>query len=153
MANIVNLDRVSKGYGAAGPLLTDVSLGLDDADRIGVVGLNGAGKSTLLRLLTRAEEPDAGRVTHRRDLRVAALPQNLTLDRRRDRTRRGARHRLARRGHGRRARVGRRRRECAPSSTGSACRTSGSTSRSARCPAASGAGSRWPRCWCARRTC
>ena len=53
VANIVNLDRVSKGYGAAGPLLTDVSLGLDDADRVGVVGLNGAGKSTLLRLLTR----------------------------------------------------------------------------------------------------
>ncbi|MFE0589519.1 ABC-F family ATP-binding cassette domain-containing protein [Micromonospora echinospora] len=79
MANIVNLDRVSKGYGAAGPLLTDVSLGLDDADRIGVVGLNGAGKSTLLRMLTRQEEPDDGRVTHRRDLRVAWLPQALTL--------------------------------------------------------------------------
>lgn len=79
VANIVNLDRVSKGYGAAGPLLTDVSLGLDDADRIGVVGLNGAGKSTLLRLLNRVEEPDAGRVTHRRDLRVAALPQSLQL--------------------------------------------------------------------------
>ncbi|MER7330363.1 MULTISPECIES: ABC-F family ATP-binding cassette domain-containing protein [unclassified Micromonospora] len=79
MANIVNLDRVSKGYGAAGPLLTDVSLGLDDADRIGVVGLNGAGKSTLLRMLTKQEEPDDGRVTHRRDLRVAWLPQSLTL--------------------------------------------------------------------------
>ncbi|MFC0528179.1 ABC-F family ATP-binding cassette domain-containing protein [Phytohabitans kaempferiae] len=79
MANIVNLDRVSKGYGAAGPLLTDVSLGLDDADRVGVVGLNGAGKSTLLRLLTKLEEPDAGRVTHRRDLRVAWLPQTLEL--------------------------------------------------------------------------
>ncbi|MER6591584.1 ABC-F family ATP-binding cassette domain-containing protein [Micromonospora purpureochromogenes] len=79
MANIVNLDRVSKGYGAAGPLLTDVSLGLDDADRIGVVGLNGAGKSTLLRLLTKQEEPDDGRVTHRRDLRVLWLPQSLTL--------------------------------------------------------------------------
>jgi ABC transport system ATP-binding/permease protein len=77
MANVVNLDRVSKGYGAAGPLLVDVSLGMDDAERIGVVGLNGAGKSTLLRLLTKAEEPDAGRVTHRRDLRVAALPQAL----------------------------------------------------------------------------
>ncbi|MDM4722405.1 ABC-F family ATP-binding cassette domain-containing protein [Micromonospora sp. WMMA1363] len=79
MANIVNLDRVSKGYGAAGPLLTDVSLGLDDGDRVGVVGLNGAGKSTLLRLLTRQEEPDDGRVTHRRDLRVAWLPQALQL--------------------------------------------------------------------------
>ncbi|MFC6015057.1 ABC-F family ATP-binding cassette domain-containing protein [Plantactinospora solaniradicis] len=80
MANIVNLDRVSKGYGAAGQLLTDVSLGLDDLDRIGVVGLNGAGKSTLLRLLTKIEDPDSGRVTHRRDLRVASLPQTLTLD-------------------------------------------------------------------------
>jgi ABC transport system ATP-binding/permease protein len=80
VANIVNLDRVSKGYGAAGQLLTDVSLGLDDADRIGVVGLNGAGKSTLLRLLTKLEEPDNGRVTHRRDLQVAWLPQTLRLD-------------------------------------------------------------------------
>ncbi|MGW5561101.1 ABC-F family ATP-binding cassette domain-containing protein [Micromonospora sp. NPDC003944] len=79
MANIVNLDRVSKGYGAAGRLLTDVSLGLDDADRIGVVGLNGAGKSTLLRLLTKQENPDDGRVTHRRDLRALWLPQQLTL--------------------------------------------------------------------------
>jgi ATP-binding cassette subfamily F protein uup len=78
MANIVNLDRVSKGYSAAGPLLTDVSLGLDDADRVGVVGLNGAGKSTLLRLLTAVEEPDSGRVTQRRDLRVAWLPQAVS---------------------------------------------------------------------------
>ncbi|GIF70549.1 ABC-F family ATP-binding cassette domain-containing protein [Asanoa siamensis] len=79
MANIVNLDRVSKGYGAAGPLLSGVSAGIDDADRIGVVGLNGAGKSTLLRLITKQEEPDDGRVTLRRDLRVAALPQALSF--------------------------------------------------------------------------
>jgi ATP-binding cassette subfamily F protein uup len=79
VANIINLDRVSKGYGAAGQLLTDVSLGLDDDARIGIVGLNGAGKSTLLRLLAKTEEPDSGRVTHRRDLRVATLPQTLTL--------------------------------------------------------------------------
>ena len=79
MGNIVSLDRVSKGYGAAGQLLTDVSVGLADGERIGVVGLNGAGKSTLLRLLTRTEEPDAGRVTHRRGLRVGLLPQALQL--------------------------------------------------------------------------
>ena len=78
MANIVSLDRVSKEYGGR-PILTDVSLGLDDEARVGVVGLNGAGKSTLLRLFTRAEEPDSGRVTHRRDLRVAWLPQTVTL--------------------------------------------------------------------------
>jgi ABC transport system ATP-binding/permease protein len=78
VANIVNLDRVSMGY-AAGQLLDDVSLGLEDDDRVGVVGLNGAGKTTLLRLLAKAIEPDRGRVTHRRDLRVAALPQSLDL--------------------------------------------------------------------------
>jgi ATP-binding cassette subfamily F protein uup len=79
MANIINLDRVGKGYGTAGQLLTDVSLGLDESDRIGVVGLNGAGKTTLLRLLADLEEPDSGRISHRRDLRVAALPQRLDL--------------------------------------------------------------------------
>ncbi len=79
MANIINLDKVSKSYGAVGQLLTDVSLGLDEGDRVGVVGLNGAGKSTLLRMLTRAESPDAGRATHRRDLRVLSLPQALDL--------------------------------------------------------------------------
>jgi ATP-binding cassette subfamily F protein uup len=79
VANIISLDRVGKGYGAAGQLLTDVSLGLDESDRVGVVGLNGTGKSTLLRMLMRTEEPDSGRVTHRRDLRVLALPQSLEL--------------------------------------------------------------------------
>jgi len=79
VANIVSLDRVAKGYGPAVQLLDNVSLGLDEADQVGVVGLNGAGKSTLLRLLTGAERADAGRVTHRRDLRVAALPQALDL--------------------------------------------------------------------------
>jgi ATPase subunit of ABC transporter with duplicated ATPase domains len=79
MANIVSLDRVAKGYGPVGRLLTDVSLGLDESDRVGVVGLNGAGKSTLLRLLTKQEDPDEGRVTQRRDLRVLSLPQTLDL--------------------------------------------------------------------------
>src|SRR4029453_523075 len=78
VANIVNLDKVSKSY-PAGRIFDEVSLGIDDSDRIGIVGLNGAGKTTLLRMLTKAEEPDEGRVTHRRDLRVAALPQTLDL--------------------------------------------------------------------------
>lgn len=78
MANIVNLDRVTKTY-PAGAIFEGISLGIEDGDRIGVVGLNGAGKTTLLRLLSREVEPDDGRVTHRRDLRVATLPQTLDL--------------------------------------------------------------------------
>jgi ATPase subunit of ABC transporter with duplicated ATPase domains len=78
MANVINLDRVSKAYPDSA-LLESVSLGLDENDRVGVVGLNGAGKTTLLRLLAAADEPDSGRVTHRRDLSVVTLPQQLTL--------------------------------------------------------------------------
>jgi ATPase subunit of ABC transporter with duplicated ATPase domains len=79
LANLVNLDRVGKGYGPTGQLFTDVSIGLDEADRVGVAGLNGSGKSTLLRLLAKTEEPDSGRVTHRRDARVSVLPQTVTF--------------------------------------------------------------------------
>jgi ATP-binding cassette subfamily F protein uup len=78
VANIVNLDRVGKGY-PSGRVFDAVSVGLDESDRVGVVGLNGAGKTTLLRLLTGEAEPDRGRVTRRRDLRVAWLPQELDL--------------------------------------------------------------------------
>ena len=56
-------------------VLDGVSLGLADGDRIGVVGRNGDGKSTLLRVLARRVEPDDGRVTWRRDLRVGFLDQ------------------------------------------------------------------------------
>ncbi|WP_018351739.1 ABC-F family ATP-binding cassette domain-containing protein [Longispora albida] len=76
--NIVNLDKVSKVY-AAGPIFDNVSLGVDEADRIGVVGLNGAGKSTLLKLILGTVEPDSGRVTRRRDTRISALPQQVSF--------------------------------------------------------------------------
>ncbi len=56
-------------------VLDGVSLGLADGDRIGVVGRNGDGKSTLLRVLARRIEPDDGRITWRRDLRVGVLDQ------------------------------------------------------------------------------
>jgi ABC transport system ATP-binding/permease protein len=72
--NLVNLEAVSKGFGTR-TLLDRVSLGVGRGERIGVVGRNGDGKSTLLRLLARQEEPDAGRITHNRDLRLGFLGQ------------------------------------------------------------------------------
>jgi ABC transport system ATP-binding/permease protein len=57
-----------------------VSLGVNDGDRIGIVGRNGDGKSSLLRLLSGRIEPQGGRVTRRGGLRVATLDQSDTLD-------------------------------------------------------------------------
>lgn len=57
-----------------------MTVGVNDGDRIGVVGRNGDGKSSLLGLLTGRIAPDSGRVTRRGGLRVAALEQADTLD-------------------------------------------------------------------------
>ncbi|WP_248240476.1 ABC-F family ATP-binding cassette domain-containing protein [Microbacterium kunmingense] len=57
-----------------------ISLGIDEGDRIGVVGRNGDGKSTLLAMLAGRLEPDSGRVTVRRGVRVGVLDQSDTLD-------------------------------------------------------------------------
>ncbi|MDO5453670.1 MAG: ABC-F family ATP-binding cassette domain-containing protein [Corynebacterium sp.] len=79
MANLINLENVSKSYGLK-TLLDSVSLGVQTGDRIGVVGLNGGGKTTLLEVLTGIEEPDSGRVSHTSDLRMAVVTQRAELD-------------------------------------------------------------------------
>jgi ATP-binding cassette subfamily F protein uup len=78
MANLVNLEQVTKSYGTR-TLLDAISLGVDERSRIGVVGRNGGGKSTLVRLLAQVEQPDAGRVTHTGGLQVALLSQQAPL--------------------------------------------------------------------------
>jgi len=57
-----------------------VSLGVDEGDRIGIVGRNGDGKSSLLGMLTGRVEPDGGRVTVRGGVRIGVLEQQDTLD-------------------------------------------------------------------------
>ena len=79
VANLVSLERVHKAYGVR-PLLDDVSLGVGATDRIGVVGRNGDGKTTLLKLLGGLEEPDEGRVSRNRGLRLGYLTQGDDLD-------------------------------------------------------------------------
>ncbi|SKA33467.1 ATP-binding cassette, subfamily F, uup [Marinactinospora thermotolerans DSM 45154] len=72
--NLVNLQDVSLAYGPL-VLLDSVSLGVDEGDRIGVVGRNGGGKSTLMSVVAGRVEPDSGRVVHNRGLRVGFLHQ------------------------------------------------------------------------------
>ncbi|GAA2781532.1 ABC-F family ATP-binding cassette domain-containing protein [Nonomuraea dietziae] len=77
--NLVNLESVSHAYGPK-PLLSDVSLGIEAGERIGVVGRNGGGKTTLLSVVAGTVKPDTGRVTHNRGLRVGLLSQRDDLD-------------------------------------------------------------------------
>ena len=79
MANLLNLEQVSKSYGLKA-LLDGVSLGVQTGDRIGIVGVNGGGKTTLLEVLSGIAEPDAGRVSHANDLRMAVVTQRFELD-------------------------------------------------------------------------
>ncbi|WP_211440172.1 ABC-F family ATP-binding cassette domain-containing protein [Corynebacterium glutamicum] len=79
MANLINLENVSKTWGLK-TLLDGVSLGVQTGDRIGVVGLNGGGKTTLLEVLTGIEKPDQGRVSHNSDLRMAVVTQRAELN-------------------------------------------------------------------------
>ncbi len=72
--NLVNLEGVSKAFDIR-PLLTKVSIGVSEGDRIGIVGRNGAGKSTLMKIIAGIENADEGRVTQGNSVRVGMLSQ------------------------------------------------------------------------------
>ena len=77
--NILSLENVSKSFGIK-PLFSSVSFGLDEADKIGVIGANGSGKTTLLKVVGGEEEADSGRVVIANGKIVAYLSQNPPFD-------------------------------------------------------------------------
>ena len=79
MAILFGCDAIQLEYPTK-RVLDGVTLGVNEGDRIGIVGKNGDGKSTLLAVLAGALEPDDGRVTHRRGLTVGLLGQRDALD-------------------------------------------------------------------------
>ena len=75
MPPILNAQSVTKQFGAT-PLFKNISLTVEDGDRIGLIGPNGAGKSTLLAVLAGQVEPDTGEVAVRKRARAAYVPQD-----------------------------------------------------------------------------
>jgi ABC transport system ATP-binding/permease protein len=75
MPPILNAQSVTKQFGAK-PLFLNISLTVEDGDRIGLIGPNGAGKSTLLALLAGQVEPDSGELAVRKRARAAYVPQD-----------------------------------------------------------------------------
>ena len=72
--NLLNLESVSKAFDIRA-LLDGVSLGVNEAERIGVVGRNGGGKSTLLKVMAGIEAPDAGRIAKAGSINIGILSQ------------------------------------------------------------------------------
>lgn len=77
--NILSLENVSKTFGIK-PLFSAITFGLDEADKIGVIGANGSGKSTLLRVIAGEEATDTGRVVLSNERVIAYLSQNPPYD-------------------------------------------------------------------------
>lgn len=72
---VLAAENISKSYGERA-LLSDVTLQINQGDKIGLIGVNGTGKSTLLRLLAGEEAPDSGSIFCQPGHRAAYLPQN-----------------------------------------------------------------------------
>jgi len=75
---LLSVDAVTKGYGAR-PLFEQLSFGIFEGDRAGLIGPNGSGKTTLLRILAGLEEPDGGVRSLRRGIRMGYVPQDPTF--------------------------------------------------------------------------
>ena len=73
--NILNIEHVSKIFGEK-TIFDDVSFGIQEGDKIGIIGINGTGKTTLLRMIAGVEEPDEGQVVKQNGIRLAYLPQH-----------------------------------------------------------------------------
>ena len=73
--NIINIEHISKIYGEK-VIYEDASFGIQQGDKIGIVGINGTGKSTLLRMIAGEETPDAGKIIRQNGLKIAYVAQN-----------------------------------------------------------------------------
>lgn len=74
MANVLNIENLTKSYGDR-LLFGDITFGVEQGDKIGIVARNGTGKTTLLRIIAGVEDADSGKVTFRSDMRIGYLPQ------------------------------------------------------------------------------
>ncbi len=79
MAHLLGAENISLEFPTK-EVFKNLTIGVNEGDRIGIVGRNGDGKSTLMKLLSRRMQPDSGRVTHRSDLRIGILDQADVLD-------------------------------------------------------------------------
>lgn len=72
----LQVENLTKSFGDS-LLFQNISFGLAEGDKVGLIAKNGAGKSTLIKILMNTESKDSGEIVFRRDLRVGYLPQTI----------------------------------------------------------------------------
>ncbi|EPZ59224.1 ABC transporter family protein [[Clostridium] sordellii ATCC 9714] len=77
--NLISLENITKSYSEK-VLVNNISLGINEGEKIGLIGVNGTGKSTLLKIIAGVEEPDGGTITKPNKVRIEYLPQNPYYD-------------------------------------------------------------------------
>lgn len=77
--NFLSAENISKSYSEK-QLFNNINLGINDGDKIGVIGVNGTGKSTLLKVIAGVEVEDTGKIIRTNSLRVEYLSQNPDFD-------------------------------------------------------------------------
>lgn len=73
--NLMTIENISKSYSVK-TLLNNISFGISEDEKIGIIGVNGTGKSTLLKIIAGIENPETGRITKGNRVRIEYLPQN-----------------------------------------------------------------------------
>ncbi|HIB54761.1 MAG TPA: ABC transporter ATP-binding protein [Nitrospirales bacterium] len=79
MSALIHCQNISKSFGSK-RLFKDLTIGVDDQDRVGIIGPNGSGKSTLVKIMAGHEEEDDGIVTRRKHIRLAYIAQESSFD-------------------------------------------------------------------------
>ena len=74
--NLLNAEHITKSFTSDRVLFDDITLGINEGDKIGIIGINGTGKSTLLKIIAGLEEADSGQVVKGSTVRIAYLAQN-----------------------------------------------------------------------------
>jgi ATP-binding cassette subfamily F protein uup len=77
--NILSAENLTKSY-CEKNLFIDASIGIDEGEKIGVIGINGTGKSTLLKILAGIESADTGKIIKGNRTAIEYLPQNPAFD-------------------------------------------------------------------------
>ncbi|MGL5754788.1 MAG: ABC-F family ATP-binding cassette domain-containing protein [Paraclostridium sp.] len=77
--NLIALENITKSYSEK-VLVNNISLGINEGEKIGLIGVNGTGKSTLLKIIAGSEEADSGTIIKPNKVRIEYLPQNPHYD-------------------------------------------------------------------------